>query len=86
MTRRYRYDVDRIEEKRLAKGWSRHQLGLAAGLSNKTITQILRGKSMPRSVAKVAAALGLDLADLVIPVEQETAAAGGISSNRDHQM
>jgi transcriptional regulator with XRE-family HTH domain len=60
---------ERIQAARLAAGWSQQELANRAGLLQRQISQMERGKLNMRfdTLGRVAAALGLKTRDLVTP-------------------
>jgi ribosome-binding protein aMBF1 (putative translation factor) len=72
------YDLSRITEERLARGWSRAKLAREAEVHESTIYYIERDQrsARPETVKKLADALGISLRDLVIvPASRKDAAA-----------
>lgn len=63
----------RLREARETQGMSMNQLGSLAGLDQVTISRIEKGERSPtlRSLAKIAAALGVSLSQLLAEVEAE---------------
>lgn len=60
----YRTEPLRLEL--LKRGWSQRQLATLAGVSQKTVSDVLRGQNQfPPTVQKIAAALRVPMRDLV---------------------
>lgn len=59
-----------LRRRRLA-GWTQHQLAAKAGVNVRTITRIERNYVTPNvaTLARIAQALGVTVADLVVAVE-----------------
>lgn len=65
------YDTQKLVRARYKKGWNQTTLAFHAGLSVATVSLIESGKrSTPKAVNKMAVALGLNVADLVIEAEE----------------
>lgn len=70
----FKYNVSKLERRRLEKGWTQTQLAKEASLSRVTVCQILNGrKGSPETIKKLAAALGVELASLVVATEEVSA-------------
>jgi transcriptional regulator with XRE-family HTH domain len=62
----------KVEELRLAKGWTREKLAVEANISPSTLGRIERGQaSFPymSTVSAIAKALGVDIDDLVVQMD-----------------
>lgn len=65
----------RIRQLRLEKGWSQEQLATIAGLSTRTVQRIENGEQASlETLTAIAAAMGLQVSDLYLPTQQESAA------------
>ena len=63
----YGYDIEKIKRAAMERGWTRSRLAFFAGVSSPTVCTLFRGKRVTETtVAKVANALGLELAELVV--------------------
>lgn len=64
--------LTQLERRRLEKGWTQSQLAKAAGLSQRTVSLLERGKRQPRpgNIALLASALGCLPKDLMEPETQ----------------
>jgi len=66
------YDIHQIARRKAEQGRSDAELAALAGVHATTIRNVLTGRSCrPATVKAVAEALGLDLAELVVPAEAE---------------
>ena len=66
--RRFNIDVGMIEAARLRRGLQRTDLAVSAGVSRSAVSRALNGRRCGLRVArKLAQALDLDLAEVVIP-------------------
>ncbi len=64
---RINYDTQRIEQARHAYGLTRGELVKKAGITYPTLRLFMQGKAQtPQTARKIARALGLDLAELVV--------------------
>lgn len=62
-----RYNTRRLDRERMLKGWTRRHLGELAGVSEQMVGQILNnGVGTPRTVKKLADALGLTMSAVLI--------------------
>ena len=69
----YGYDIDEITRKRLARGLMVGGLADLAGIHPTTAKNVLEGVcGTPTTVAKIAAALDIDLADITIDLDAPT--------------
>ena len=69
------YDVKVIDRERLRKGWSKADLAKRAKTSPANVSLVLAGKNQhPPTVSRVAKAVGIDIATLVL---EPVAARGG---------
>ncbi|QCR36477.1 XRE family transcriptional regulator [Nissabacter sp. SGAir0207] len=67
--------ADQLQGRRRAKGWSLEELAQQAGVSKATISKIERRESSPSAaiLGRLAAALGVSLAELVTATEPQAA-------------
>lgn len=62
-----RYDVDKLDARRLALGWTKRNVALESGLAYTTILSVFAGHSQaPRTIAIIANAMELGLKNLII--------------------
>jgi len=70
----YEYDVAKVQPAMMAMGWTMDQLAREAHVARNTIMKVFRGEQVrPAPMKRLADALGLDLAELVVEVGQEVA-------------
>ena len=63
------WDLDRVDYVKLTLGLTDEALAVASNLCPQTIANVLSGRSVtPTTMKKIADALGIPLAELVIPV------------------
>jgi len=68
-----RYDIGRLKRAALEKGLPGYRVAQKAGLSPVTVGKVFRGESAnPTTIAKIAAALGVNLPEIVVSAGQET--------------
>ena len=68
------YHIPRIAEVQATRGWTNQRLAALAGVSPATVGRLLSGQTQSRRTVKaVAEALGMDLAELVVPADAEPA-------------
>jgi len=76
----YAYDINRIARRQMELGLTNAALAAAAGLHPATIANVLTGRTAKGpTVMAIAAALGLELAELVVP-------AGGAEVQRSRAV
>ena len=68
------YDIERIKRTALEMGLPKYRVAEKAGVSAPTVGKLWRGERVTETtIAKIAQALGLNLADLVISAAEQTA-------------
>jgi len=68
------YDIEKLAQRKAALGLTDQMLARRAGLHPSTIKNILTGRTCkPPTIRKIAEALGMDLAELVVPADAEPA-------------
>jgi len=71
----YRYDVGEIQKAQLEQALTNSELAKRAAVTRRTVADVYqRGGGTPKTIEKLAKALGLEIKDLVVEVE---AAEGG---------
>lgn len=74
----YGYDISQIERTRLSRGLTKDALAKLAKVHPSTISNVLAGTSgTPTTIGKLAVALGLDLAELTVPLGEPVDALDG---------
>lgn len=72
IAKRFGYDTERMERTRVAMGLTKAALARKAKISPATVASALRGSTgTPTTFGKLAAALGMPLADLTVPLGPE---------------
>lgn len=67
------YDIEKIKRVAMERGWTRSKLAHFAGVTSPTVCTLFRGERVTETtIAKVADALGLELAKLVVSKRQAT--------------
>jgi transcriptional regulator with XRE-family HTH domain len=67
----YGYDIAKIAQTRTARGLTMGALAKLADIHPATVASVLKGISgTPTTIAKIAKALEIDLADITIPIEE----------------
>jgi len=70
--REYRYDIAAIRRRQAEQGLDNNGLAKRAGVHPTTVTSVLTGKTAkPPTVKKIAEALGIELADIVVEIDAD---------------
>lgn len=79
-------DSQKIRQLREARGWSQEHLAEVAGLSARTVQRIESdGNASPESRMALAAALGVDAAELGLPESTAAPIPAGCVARHDHR-
>lgn len=63
-----KYDINRLDERRIMLGWTRQKLAHIAGINHGTLTRILQGHiAKPATWKSLAEAVGLKMEDICKP-------------------
>ena len=70
----FAYDISRLVERKMKRGLSDLDIARVSRLHPSTVKNVLTGRTQkPNTVGRVALALGMDLADIVVATPEDAA-------------